>query len=68
MSAWAWLTWDDLVAIVAGELAEQIGPDETDWLLWEHTAWPMAQPSQVYRQVSQVLEQAQPFGCTETEP
>jgi len=51
-TAWRWITWQDLVAMVAGEdLAAQLDEEDMEWLLWERTAYPFAGVGTVYGQL-----------------
>jgi hypothetical protein len=54
--AWRWLTWRDMVAMVAGDdLAAEMDEEDIEWLLWERTAYPMAGAATVYGQLTEWL-------------
>jgi hypothetical protein len=48
------MTWRDLVHEVATELGKPLpSDDETDNILWEHTAFPMASPIHIRKQLEE---------------
>lgn len=57
------LTWRDLARLIAGRHGQPgLSDEEIDWLLWEHTAFPLVSPARVCVQLHRyfVAQEGQP--------